>query len=161
MFRLVRPAALMAATALMIASAWAAGPLDRITHVHFTRGGDILNATIIGHNFGTPPVALPCNACTIPELSFEDLAVFPPGINEPLTITSWTDTAIAVSGITGHPADAYWVAVTNDTTKHIAVHSGNLPSNLSHPVITNVSFTGTGKTATASATPRGVCPAPA
>ncbi len=129
---------------LATTTAVAANPLPTITHVKFTAHDGTYDATIIGRNFGVPPVALPCNACTIPELTLRNMVAV--STDEPLTITAWTDTSISVSGITGRPGDAVWVAVKNDALNNLGVYSRNLPCGEGHPKITSIALSGDGMT---------------
>ena len=115
----------------------------KITSVVLKATGTTFKATISGKGFGTSPVALPCNGCTIPELTLTDAPSLARAV--PSNIIAWTDSKITLTGLSGTAGDAFFLAVKNDAVKNLATWGGNLPVKGTTPKITGVAFSGSGK----------------
>jgi hypothetical protein len=135
----------LAATVLLpgffaIATPGRAQTLPSIKKVNVIARGDKFLARIIGTNFGTSPVALPCVKCAIPEMD-----VFPFDLaEEKVTIRSWTDREIVLSGIKGAAGTSYFFAVKNDSLDATAAGWADLPGGPQPPVIRRVALQKTG-----------------
>ncbi len=128
-------------SAMLLASpAVFAKPVAQITKVAVTKSGTSYDVTIAGRNFGSAPFALPCRACTAPELKFLDNANF--RTLEAPDVLSWTDTAIKLSSVSGAAGDSISVVVTNNRLNSVAAAGGNFPG--THPHITRITFSGSG-----------------
>ncbi len=131
----------VAALLLLSSAAWA-NPAAKITKVTISPDGGSFGVAIKGKDFGAPPVTLPCNACTAPELKFFDNATFR-NIETP-NILTWTKTSITLSGVTGSAGDSISLIITNDSSGSIATSGGNFPGK--HPKIKSATLSGSGQT---------------
>jgi len=128
-------------SAMLLASpAVFAKPVAQITKVTVTKSGTSYDVTIAGRNFGSAPFALPCRACTAPELKFLNNANF--RTSEAPDVLSWTDTAIKLSSVSGGAGDSISVVVTNNRLDSVAAAGGNFPG--THPHISRITFSGSG-----------------
>lgn len=136
-------AALSTAFAILAAAPLAAAaPPPTVTKVKITGSAGAYAATISGKSFGAAPAGVPCNACAIAEFGltathniFASLAY---------NITAWTSTKITLTGINGAAGDAVFADIKPDGVQNVATWGGNFPGGSGNPVITSVSFSGSG-----------------
>jgi hypothetical protein len=130
---------LMAATAPALADP----TVPKILDVAISGDEGNYTATITGRGFGVTPSDIPCTGCTPDELQLVDVVSQPARLA--VNVTSWSDTAITVTGIAAAKRDSLRLAVYNRTLGAVTAWSGSaLKQAKGTPVIDSIKTAGDG-----------------
>lgn len=130
-----------------------------ITGVAFSGAPGSYTATVTGTDFGAAPDGIPCTGCTPLQVQVVDSVSQPR--QQTVDVTSWSDTAITVSGIAAQRSDGLRIAVYNQTLGGVDAWGGTVLRKKGVPRIDAVAKSGAGKDLTITITGEGFGPAPA
>jgi len=151
---------LAASFAALSAGAQAATKLPHISGVAVTAATDgSYTAVLHGTNFGAAPADVPCNSCMPAELQVVNMNTQP--YPQTINVTSWSSSAITITGVAASSGDPIRVAVYNATAGNTAAIGGRIGKARGVAKISAITTSGSGQNLVITITGSGFGPAPA